>query len=255
MIITSTCNSMWTDIKNRRSILYSLLAFMFFSSFSLTISAAQFYRYKNDQGLLVLTQTLPAEFATKGYEILNEKGRVLKVVPPALTPEQIIERDAALERERQAKIEKQKQDKIDEELKLLYSHPNDAVRVLERRIQDFKGLIDVKSAKINTLEDQIAEEEATAAARQRKGYPVLEESLNKISNLQKEVQRNKLDIAEIKNDIASHLMEFDKKIKRLEEITGLEATQYPVLLKSLNPASNIKKADPVQPNTEKQHKP
>src|SRR5690606_15953844 len=153
------------------------------------------------------------------YEILNEKGRVIKVIPPALTPEQIAERDAALERERLAAIEKQKQDKIDEELKLLFSHPNDAVRVLERRIQDSKGLIEVKKAKINSLQTQIAEEEAAAAARQRKGLPVTEDSLIKIGNMQKEVQHNQMDIEEIQQDISKQLLIFDEKIKRLEVIT------------------------------------
>lgn len=240
MTIKMTCNSAQAAMKSRRSILYYALSLLLFSSFSLAISAAQFYRYKNEQGLLVLTQTLPAEYATKGYEILNDKGRVLKVVPPALTAEQIAERDAALERQRLAEIERQKQIKIDEELRQLYSHPNDAVRVLDRRLQDFNGLIEIKKAKINTLQDQIADQEADAAARQRKGYPVLEESLAKINSLQKEAQRNQYDIEEIKKDIASHLLEFDKKIKRLEQITGEVATNYPALLKSLNPETPTK---------------
>ena len=230
---TMTLNTIRAADKNGRSILYPALFFLIFSSLSLTISAAQLYRYKNEQGLMVLTQTLPAEYANKGYEILNEKGRVVRVVAPALTPEQIAERDAALERERLAKIEKEKQDKIDEELRLLYSHPNDAVRVLERRLQDFKGLIEVKKAKIHNLQDQIADEEAAAAERQRKGYTVQEESLNKINSLQKEIERNQYDIDEINKDIAVHLQEFDQKIKRLEQITGQAATKYQALLDSL----------------------
>lgn len=240
MITKTTCNFTRAAFTSRRSILYYVLSLLLFSGFSQTLSAAQLYRYKNEQGLLVLTQTLPAQYATKGYEILNEKGRVLKVVPPALTPEQIAERDAALERERLAEIARQKQIKVDEELRQLYSHPNDAVRVLDRRLQDFKGLIEIKEAKINTLQDQIAEEESDAAARQRKGHSVLEESLNKINNLQKEVQRNQYDIEEIQKDISSHLLEFDKKIKRLEEITGEVATDYPAILKTLNPETSAK---------------
>lgn len=233
MSINTTIYPACSAIKNRRSILHNALVFMLFSAICLSASAAQLYRYKNEQGLMVLTQTLPAEYATKGYEILNEKGRVIKVIPPALTPEQIAERDAALERERQAKIEKQKQDKIDEELKILYSHPNDAVRVLDRRIQDFEGLIEVKKAKVDNLQALISEEESAAAARQRKGLPVTEDSLIKIGNLQKEVARNKADIDELKNDIASLLVTFDQKIKRLEVITGQVASDYPLLLESL----------------------
>lgn len=233
MSIKTTIYPVWPAIRNRRSILYNALVFMLLSAICLSVSAGQLYRYKNEQGLMVLTQTLPAEYASNGYEILNEKGRVIKVIPPALTPEEIAERDAALERERLANLEKQKQAKIDEELKILYSHPNDAVRVLERRIQDFKGLIEVKKAKINNLQIQVSDEEAAAAARQRRGLPVTEESLNKIASLQKEAARNKTDIEELNKDIAKLLIEFDEKIKRLEVITGQVASDYPALLDAL----------------------
>jgi DNA repair exonuclease SbcCD ATPase subunit len=232
MIITTPLCHARTAVKNRRSILYSVLSLLLLSVFSLSISAAQLYRYKNEQGVMVLTQTLPAQYANQGYEILNEKGRVIRVVPPALTPEQIAERDAALESARLAEIEKQKQDKIDEELRLLYSHPNDAVRVLERRLQDFKGLIEVKKAKINNLQSQIADEQAAAAARQRRGLEVTQDSLNKIASLQKEIQSNQHDIEEILKDIDRHLNEFDEKIKRLEVITGQAASDYPAMLKA-----------------------
>ena len=236
MSISTRLYSVNTAIKNRRSILYKLPGLVLLSAICLSVSAAQLYRYKNEQGVLVLTQTLPAEYASKGYEILNEKGRLIKVVPPALSPEQIAERDAALEKERLANIEKQKQDKIDEDLRLLYSHPNDAVRVLERRLLDFKGLIEVKHAKIKGLQTQITDEEAAAAARERRGLSVTEESLNKIANLQKEILRNKTDIDELNRDITRLLIEFDEKIKRLEVITEQVATDYPALLESLKTA-------------------
>lgn len=233
MSISTRFYSVNLDIKNLRSILYKLLGLLFLSITCLSVSATQFYRYKNEQGVQVLTQTLPAKYVSQGYEVLNEKGRVINIVPPVLTPEQIAERDASLERERQAKIEQQKQDKIDEELKILYSHPNDAVRVLERRIQDFKSLIEVKKAKINNLQMQISEEESAAASRQRKGLTVTEDSLIKIGNLQKEIARNTVDIEELNNDMLNLLVAFDQKIKRLELITEQVATDYPRLLESL----------------------
>ncbi len=205
---------------------------MLLSCLALNLHAAFLYRYTNDQGLTVLTQTLPAEYATKGYEIMNEKGRVLRVVAPELTPEQIAERDAALERERLAELEKARQDKIDEELKLQFTHPNDAVRVLNRRIQDFFSLIDVKKGKINNMHIQIKDFQKTAAERQRKGLPITEDSLAKINQLQKEIEHNEMDIIEINKDIDKLLSEFDEKIKRLEIITHKQATDYPEFLKT-----------------------
>ena len=51
--------------------------------------AAELYRYVDDKGVTVLSrQGVPPEFIGKGYEVLNDQGRVLRVIPPAPTPEE-----------------------------------------------------------------------------------------------------------------------------------------------------------------------
>lgn len=221
-----------------RSILYRGLILMLLSGLSLGVLANQFYRYKNENGMLVLTQTLPAKYADKGYDILNSKGRLIKTVPPALTPEEIAARDAAIEQERLAQIEKQKQDAIDEELKQLYSQPNDAVRVLSRRIADIESVIEIKRSNILNLEKLIINEESHAADRQRKGLSVGEESLVKIESFKKDITQTKADISALYMELNKVLIEFDTKIKRLEIITNNEATDYPAVLESVKKILN-----------------
>lgn len=233
MIIVALTKLFRSIIQNPRSILYRTFVMLILSATCLSLSAAQLYRYKDEQGLFVLSQTLPAEYASQGYDILNEKGRVIQTVAPALTAEEIMARDAELERERQAQIAKQKQDKIDEELKQLYSEPNDAVRVLSRRVQDIKGLIDVKNNKIKNLKLKIADQEAQAADRQRRGFPVSEDAFSKLQTLQREIDHNLADIVELHKDIEKLVSLFDEKIKRLEVITKKSASNYPAFLESL----------------------
>ena len=44
--------------------------------------AAELYRYVDDKGVTVLSrQGVPPEFIAKGYEVLNDQGRVLRVRP------------------------------------------------------------------------------------------------------------------------------------------------------------------------------
>ena len=53
-------------------------------------NAAEMYRYTNAQGITVIDrQGVPSEFIAKGYEVLNEQGRVVRVVPPAPTAEEM----------------------------------------------------------------------------------------------------------------------------------------------------------------------
>ena len=220
----------YTAYAKRRSILDRALIFVLLSSFSLSAVAGQFYRYKNENGQLVLTQTLPAEYADKGYDILNEKGRIIRTIAPALTAAQIAKRDAALEAERLAQIEKQKQDAIDEALKKLYSQPNDAVRVLHRRIIDIDSVIKIKRTTIKSLESKIIDEESQAAQRQRKGLPVRDEALDKLSSLRQEIINAHADITELYSELDRVVIEFDEKIRRLDQITEHEPSDYPEVL-------------------------
>ena len=203
-----------------------LLSVITFPSF-----AGQFYRYENENNEIVLSQTLPARYAHKGYDILNEKGRIIKTIPPALTPEEIKKRDDALEMQRLALIEKKKQDAADEDLKQLYSKPNDAVRVLNRHVLDIQSVFEIKRSKIKSLEAQIMDEESSAAERQRRGLSVGEDALEKLRSLKKDIANTETDIKELYKKLDEITKEFDIKIKRLEVITEKQATDYPELKK------------------------
>ena len=46
--------------------------------------ARELYRYTNDQGNMVVDYQVPPQYVPNGYEILNEKGMVIEVVPREL---------------------------------------------------------------------------------------------------------------------------------------------------------------------------
>ncbi len=206
-------------------------------------SAAQLYRYKDDQGNYVLNQTIPPKYVKKGYEILNSQGRVIQVVDPELSPEQISARDAALEIDRLRKLEAQKQALIDNELKQLYSHPNDAVHVLSRRVQDIKSLILVKQNKIETSKKTILEEEAKAAKRQRQGLKILEATIKALDKQKVDIANNQHSIIELRNELNKLRDDFDKKIRRLEVITGKDASDYSKLINELENKAKVQSID------------
>lgn len=225
-----------------RSILDRAILLLVISSFSCSLLASQFYRYKNENGQLVLSQVLPAKYAEKGYDILNEKGRIIKTIAPALTPEEIAKRDDAIEKERLALIAKQKQDEEDEELKQLYSQPNDAVRVLGRRVIDIESVIKLKRNKIKSIKSQIIEEESSAANRQRKGLPVGDDAIDKLNALKKDIENNHADINELYIELDRVVSEFDEKIKRLVIITKHESSDYPEVLEAIESLRQSKSA-------------
>jgi hypothetical protein len=46
----------------------------------MVLDAAELYRFYNQQGVLVTTDTPPADAATNDYEVVNESGRVMRIV-------------------------------------------------------------------------------------------------------------------------------------------------------------------------------
>ena len=46
----------------------------------MVLDAAELYRYYNQQGVLVTTDTPPPDAATNDYEVVNESGRLLRIV-------------------------------------------------------------------------------------------------------------------------------------------------------------------------------
>lgn len=95
--------------------------------------AVELYRYVNDKGVVVLDrQGVPPQYIGKGYQVLNDQGRVIRTVPPAPTAEELRQRKAA-----------QAQASSDAQLLRLYSSLEDVDRARERRLAELDGLSSV----------------------------------------------------------------------------------------------------------------
>ena len=94
--------------------------------------AAELYRYVDDKGVTVLSrQGVPPEFIGKGYEVLNDQGRVLRVIPPAPTPEEFARMQADKARA-----------SSDAKLLRLYTNLDDVDRARERKLAELDGVED-----------------------------------------------------------------------------------------------------------------
>lgn len=196
-------------------------------------NAAQYYRYKDNTGSTVMSLTIPPEYVAKGYEILNDKGRVVQRVAPALTAEQIAARDAALERQRQEEEARLIRAEKDAELRQLYSSPDDAVRVMERQAGELLVVMQIESGKIEFSQKEIVSLEEKAAELERKGRSVPEKITQQIARLNSEIKNSGLEIEEREEDLERVLLEFDEVIRRLETITKKSAQTYEAVLSKI----------------------
>jgi hypothetical protein len=175
----------------------------------------------------VMGLNVPAHLVRNGYDILSNSGRLIKSVPAALTAEQIADRNNKEAEQARQVIAKQKQKEQDLALLKLYSHPNDAVRVLKRKLQDIEDFITLKSGNIHVVKGQLEQEESKAANLERTGKKVSDNVLNKINQQKDKIIEIEQEISVKRAEIPVLTEEFDKIITRLETITKKKAKDYP----------------------------
>ncbi|TBU75157.1 DUF4124 domain-containing protein [Phytopseudomonas daroniae] len=146
--------------------------------------ASEMYRYTNAQGITVINrQGVPSEFIGKGYDVLNEQGRVVRVVPPAPTPEEM--KKLLADRERA---------KSDVQLLRLYSSSEDVDRAQARKLAELDGLIGVATGNLQSARLQQANLQKQAADLERAGRQVPEQLLGQITSQRNEQVRLKKEI-------------------------------------------------------------
>ena len=111
------------------------------STFLPSPSFADLYKYTNEDGITVLDSTIPARYVKGGYTIMNQEGRVIEVVPPALSEDEIRDRDRKLAEE-QAREKKETDRKVaDQDLLRIYSTPDDVIRARDTKIASIESAL------------------------------------------------------------------------------------------------------------------
>lgn len=146
------------------------------------------YRYVDSRGVTVLDrQGVPPEYSGKGYEVLNQRGRVIQTVAPAPTAEQARVAQAAAQA---AKL----QADADAQLLHLYSGLNDVDRARTRKLAELDGLISVAQGNIQGLTTQQSSLQSQAADQERAGRPVPQSLIDQMNDTRDQQHNLTLDI-------------------------------------------------------------
>lgn len=167
------------------------------------------YRYVDSRGVKVLdSQGVPPEYAGKGYEVLNQQGRVIQVVAPALTPEQL-------------QHKRDEQAKADADAALLKKYPSlvEVDRARERKMAELDANVLVAGNSQQALLLQQQALQSQAADLERAGKPVPPATLDELKKIRE--QRDGLD-----EKVRGYQKE---RIQADKDFTALKAQLAPLL--------------------------
>ncbi|MGQ7816643.1 DUF4124 domain-containing protein [Metapseudomonas furukawaii] len=172
--------------------------------------AAELYRYVDDKGVTVLDrQGVPPEYIGKGYEVLNEQGRVVRVVPPAPSREEM-----------QRQLDAKARASSDAKLLRLYTSVSDVDRALERKLAELDSLIGVARGNQQSLRAQQANLQSQAAESERAGREVPAHLVEQINNLRDQQKGLEADIARYEQDREAVRASYAADRARIIELLG-----------------------------------
>lgn len=177
-------------------------------SLPLAMQAVELYRYVDSNGITVISrQGVPSNVIGNGYEVLNEQGRVVRVVPRALTAEEHLQQQEA---KRQAEQDRQ--------LMRLYSHVEDVERAAARKQAELDALTGLVRRNMSDLQQDRSQLLNEAANQERAGRSISDELRQQIASLNQQEQKYLQDIASYQRQKDEFAESFARDRARVAEL-------------------------------------
>ena len=180
--------------------------------------ARDLYRYTNEDGNVVVGYQIPPRYVAGGYEVLNDEGIVIRVVPPALSEEEQLEADARQRQEAEIRAEEERLREWDESLLLRYSTVSDIEAARERALRDLRIRVSILKSNKRSLKQHVENYQAQAADLERSGQPVDVARLQTIEDLQAEIESTDRSIRDREQEIQEVSDAYQLDIERFGQL-------------------------------------
>ena len=184
--------------------------------------AGQLYRYRDENGELVVNSVLPPTAAQRGYDILSDTSmRLLERVAPRLTPEQLVERER-LQQVAEAEAEvKRKQLARDRTLLATYTTLGDLNKAREVKIEAVRAGMAVSELSLVNAQKTLSARIERAAEYERDGKSVPPPVKKNITKTRDSIVRHENNLVRGRAQIEDIRSEFAAQIARFKELKGL----------------------------------
>jgi chromosome segregation ATPase len=176
------------------------------------------YRFEDENGRPVMAQSIPPALAKKGYKVVCPDGSVVRVVPPELTAQEIVERDRKRAEEEAAEAKRKEQAQQDAELSKLYASPAEIAAARDRKLRSIDNAIAVTKSNIERLTLQLEKLQQQAAERERSGQLASPEILQNLQILAQQIKDKEVEVTKRLSEKDQTREEFQQKIERYQQL-------------------------------------
>lgn len=207
-----------TEILNRFGKVTVRLVVIMVGMVVVRAESAELYKYIDENGVTVLESTVPARYLKRGYTILSLDGRVLEVIPRALTAQETAEKEMRLAEIKRLDQEEDARIAADLTLLRLYSTPEDVERAMDTKVHSIEGFIDTQKGNLERLKVMKREMEAKLADVERAGGEIRKEPLERIRTLEVRIERIDVEIAGKYEEIDEIRISFGEDLERVRAL-------------------------------------
>ncbi len=130
---------------------------------------------------------VPAEYAGRGYEVLNAQGEVVEVVPRQLSAEELQNKDLVERPQQDAEVERARLAEWDKFLLLRYSSVEDIDAAQERALREVKIRLSILASNQRVSRSRLESLLARVADTERRGDAPLAQDVDAIAALRTEI--------------------------------------------------------------------
>lgn len=200
--------------------LRALLLFVILAGFAHE-AAADTYRYTNDRGQTVVGTTVPPQFVKNGYEVMNDRGQVIRVVARAATQAELAAQAADRERLEAEEAATREQLNADNLLLRLYRSPDEIARKRDERLTLIESQIIAMAASLSKAQEETTRLQGVVDNYIKGGTEVPATTQESLRVQQSELERLTTQQTRLETDRATAVADADRDMKRLAELLGL----------------------------------
>ena len=182
--------------------------------------AERMFKWVDSEGHVHYGNRVPPEYAKQERQVMNERGRTVRVYDAAKTPEQWEEEQRLKEEAAKNKVIAKKQAIHDRSLLATYSSEQDMLLAKNGKVASVDALLQLTNSRIVSMQERLHKLTEEAATYERSGKPLPASLESQLKNLRKQITTNEAFVKEKELERIAINKQFDADIARYIELTA-----------------------------------